>query len=169
MVRSLIILLAVLVGEFLPRFDLIMGLVGGALSSPLIFFLPPLLYSRYRNLQAASHPAPQTNHPIQLENSKSGSSMDSEDGESKATSIEEILTSPSRDSMTIFENIVGTLNVRSDYVEFRGAGRLGPMNFVENVVMGVIISIGLIATATATFVNVRNAIRYAEYSTPACI
>ncbi|PSN37493.1 hypothetical protein C0J52_23519 [Blattella germanica] len=50
--RSSLLFFMVVIGEFVPRFDLIMGLIGGALTGPLMFVFPPLLYIRYRYLQA---------------------------------------------------------------------------------------------------------------------
>lgn len=46
MVRSVLVALAVCIGELVPKFDLIMGLIGGTLTGPLIFILPPLFYSK---------------------------------------------------------------------------------------------------------------------------
>ncbi|XP_059488359.1 uncharacterized protein LOC132204082 [Neocloeon triangulifer] len=43
-VRSTLIMLAVGLGLTVPRFDLIMGLIGGALTGPLMFIFPPLFY-----------------------------------------------------------------------------------------------------------------------------
>lgn len=51
MVRSGLVLLAVVLGETVPRFDLVMGLIGGALTGPLMFILPPLFYARLRAMQ----------------------------------------------------------------------------------------------------------------------
>lgn len=44
--RSIIIALAVIIAEVLPQFDMVMGIIGGALSGPVIFILPPLFYRR---------------------------------------------------------------------------------------------------------------------------
>lgn len=44
--RSTIIALAVIIAELLPQFDMVMGIIGGTLSGPLIFILPPLFYHR---------------------------------------------------------------------------------------------------------------------------
>lgn len=44
--RSFIIALAVTIAELLPQFDMVMGIIGGTLSGPLIFILPPLFYRR---------------------------------------------------------------------------------------------------------------------------
>lgn len=45
--------LAVLIGELVPRFDLVMGVIGGTLTGPLIFILPPMFYSKIVRLEAA--------------------------------------------------------------------------------------------------------------------
>lgn len=50
--RSLLVGLAVLIGELVPRFDLVMGVIGGTLTGPLIFILPPLFYSKFVRLEA---------------------------------------------------------------------------------------------------------------------
>lgn len=42
--RSGIIALAVFLGESVPRFDLVMGLVGSTLTGPLMFIFPPLFF-----------------------------------------------------------------------------------------------------------------------------
>lgn len=44
--RSSIIGLGVLIAEILPKFDVVMGIIGGTLTGPLIFILPPLFYRR---------------------------------------------------------------------------------------------------------------------------
>ncbi|CAI6367266.1 unnamed protein product [Macrosiphum euphorbiae] len=49
--RSCIVMLAVTIGEAVPRFDLLMGLVGALLTGPLMFLLPPLFYIKIRSLR----------------------------------------------------------------------------------------------------------------------
>lgn len=49
-------MLAVLAAEMLPRFDLVMGLLGGLFTGPITFIMPPLLYRKYRKLLAQSRP-----------------------------------------------------------------------------------------------------------------
>ena len=53
-VRSAIIFLGVAVGESVPRFDIVMALIGGSLTGPLVFVLPPLIYSKAIALKARS-------------------------------------------------------------------------------------------------------------------
>lgn len=42
---------AVAVGETVPRFDLLMGLIGALLTGPLMFLLPPLFYIKIQSLR----------------------------------------------------------------------------------------------------------------------
>ncbi|XP_050671489.1 uncharacterized protein LOC126969907 isoform X2 [Leptidea sinapis] len=46
LLRSSIIALAVFLGESVPRFDLVMGLLGSTLTGPLMFIFPPLFFLR---------------------------------------------------------------------------------------------------------------------------
>ncbi|KAK9498655.1 hypothetical protein O3M35_003236 [Rhynocoris fuscipes] len=52
--RTLVVLIAVTLAEAIPRFDLIMGLLGGSLMGQLMFIYPPLMYNRLRSLHARS-------------------------------------------------------------------------------------------------------------------
>ncbi|XP_034191230.1 solute carrier family member mahogany isoform X2 [Osmia lignaria lignaria] len=45
-IRSAVVFLGVAVGESVPRFDIVMALIGGSLTGPLVFVLPPLMYSK---------------------------------------------------------------------------------------------------------------------------
>ncbi|OAD53868.1 Proton-coupled amino acid transporter 4, partial [Eufriesea mexicana] len=53
-IRSAIVFLGVVVGESVPRFDIVMALIGGSLTGPLVFVLPPLVYSKAVALKARS-------------------------------------------------------------------------------------------------------------------
>ncbi|CAK9815694.1 Amino acid transporter AVT1C [Anthophora quadrimaculata] len=53
-IRSAIVFLGVAVGESVPRFDIVMALIGGSLTGPLVFVLPPLVYSKAIALKARS-------------------------------------------------------------------------------------------------------------------
>lgn len=50
-IRSSLVGCAVLIGEILPRFDVVMGLIGGTLTGPLIFILPPMFYTKMLQLE----------------------------------------------------------------------------------------------------------------------
>lgn len=51
--RSVLVWLAILIGEFIPKFDLVMGIIGGTLTGPLIFILPPLFYTKMLKIEKA--------------------------------------------------------------------------------------------------------------------
>ncbi|KAL7306849.1 hypothetical protein TKK_0001010 [Trichogramma kaykai] len=51
LLRSSIVALGVALGESVPRFDIVMSLIGGTLTGPLVFVLPPLMYSRARAMR----------------------------------------------------------------------------------------------------------------------
>ncbi|XP_062554511.1 uncharacterized protein LOC134219696 [Armigeres subalbatus] len=50
-IRSSLVWLAVLIAELVPRFDVVMGTIGGTLTGPLIFILPPLFYQKMTSLE----------------------------------------------------------------------------------------------------------------------
>lgn len=50
-IRTVIVMIAVTIGEVIPRFDLLMGLIGALLTGPLMFLLPPLFYVKLRTLR----------------------------------------------------------------------------------------------------------------------
>ncbi|XP_073982626.1 uncharacterized protein isoform X2 [Rhodnius prolixus] len=52
LLRTAVMMITVLLAEAIPRFDLIMGLIGGALMGQLMFIYPPLMYRRLRTLYA---------------------------------------------------------------------------------------------------------------------
>lgn len=50
-IRTTIVALQVVISEFLPNFDALMDIVGGTITGPLVFILPPLLYRRMVQLE----------------------------------------------------------------------------------------------------------------------
>ncbi|KAK5646942.1 hypothetical protein RI129_005406 [Pyrocoelia pectoralis] len=50
-IRSALAVFSILLAEFVPRFDLVMSLVGGALTGPLVYLLPPLFFMKMLKLQ----------------------------------------------------------------------------------------------------------------------
>ncbi|XP_395531.2 proton-coupled amino acid transporter 4 isoform X1 [Apis mellifera] len=54
LIRSAIVFLGVAVGESVPRFDIVMVLIGGSLTGLLVFVFPPLLYSKIIALKTRS-------------------------------------------------------------------------------------------------------------------
>lgn len=50
-VRTTLSIVAVVIAESVPSFDLVMSVIGGTLTSQLIFMLPPLIYVKLLSLQ----------------------------------------------------------------------------------------------------------------------
>lgn len=48
--RTILTILAIVIAESVPRFDLVMSLIGGTLIGPLVFILPPLFYIKMTHL-----------------------------------------------------------------------------------------------------------------------
>lgn len=48
--RTAVVCFAIALGESVPRFDVVMSLLGGTLTGPIIFIIPPLLYTKIRKL-----------------------------------------------------------------------------------------------------------------------
>lgn len=44
-------ILAIVIAESVPRFDLVMSLIGGTLTGPLVFILPPMMYVKIMSLE----------------------------------------------------------------------------------------------------------------------
>lgn len=57
MVRTSLIWFSILIGEMIPKFELVMGVIGGTLTGPLIFILPPLFYTKILKLERIHHEA----------------------------------------------------------------------------------------------------------------
>lgn len=55
LIRSTLVALEVLVAEFVPKFDVIVGIVGGTIIAPLMFILPPLLYKKIQEMERTRH------------------------------------------------------------------------------------------------------------------
>lgn len=55
--RSAIVFFGVALAESVPRFDIVMALIGGSLTGPLIFVLPPLMYARARAMITMNPPS----------------------------------------------------------------------------------------------------------------
>ncbi|XP_018357884.1 PREDICTED: proton-coupled amino acid transporter 4 [Trachymyrmex cornetzi] len=61
--RSAVVFLSVVVGESVPRFDIVMALIGGSLTGSLVFVLPPLIYTRALALKKQSNHAEEQIYP----------------------------------------------------------------------------------------------------------
>lgn len=146
-VRSTLVFLAVLLGEFIPKFDLVMGtflssvevsrlkscflvsgVIGGTLTGPLIFILPPLFYTRMLQLE-------KRHDKRMLEEALSEADLNDTD----------LLLRTSR---------YGTIPSPKRQIESGPAKDIWKVLTSECMLASVVIVFGITATFTSTFYNV---------------
>ncbi|XP_015520927.1 uncharacterized protein mah [Neodiprion pinetum] len=199
--RSALVFLAVALGESVPRFDIVMALIGGSLTGPLVFILPPLMYSRIKKLQGAAQrtPTPQvfsacqrrggfnlvddhrvhsqsvhygfkfesnvdpmTRHSyVYYENSNAGELM-GEDDDQDETSVGQPIHLDVSKPVVIRERRCRSQCTSGGYFTWSRPESL--IDWFEHLV----IILGVILTISSTYINVRNTIRFVEF-TPPCI
>ncbi|XP_045470467.1 amino acid transporter AVT1J-like [Harmonia axyridis] len=142
--RTLLIILAIVLAECVPRFDIVMSLIGATLISPLVFILPPLIYLKILKIQ--------DRRKEQLTFELSMNSADDEDtvSEHSMTSSKSILTYRTKTSNVLKEPSI--INVRG----------------IENFICCSIISTSLFCTICATYLNLEDASSFENLSYP-CI
>lgn len=150
--RSVLVLFLVILGEAVPRFDLIMGLIGGCLTGPLMFILPPILYYKLKQQQ-------QLLPPPYL-----------------------VISSVSKINRSVMKSwfqgpiVTETSNLlrRDAYlhlVEWEYTSRHDDSHALscrQLMVCAVIIALGITTTILATYFSVQNTILYADL-TPSCV
>ncbi|XP_044266985.1 amino acid transporter AVT1D [Tribolium madens] len=132
--RTTLTFLAVLIAESVPRFDLVMSLIGGTLTGPLIFIFPPLFYLRMLSM---------------------------EDKHMKQVAMETFTS-----IVYNTEEEINTILTSRDLSQFESRSVLGAKLDVYCCV--TIIAFSTICTLVTTYVNIKNAIAFANFSQP-CI
>ncbi|KAF2893755.1 hypothetical protein ILUMI_12418 [Ignelater luminosus] len=145
-IRSILAILSVLVAESVPRFDLVMSLIGGALTGPLVFILPPLFYIRMLTLKQKH------DEMLQLENFHNIVYNLDETSEYFTKYIETKFHKESNTSMP-------DINIVPKQQNFKDC---------KVILCTLIIIFGIIATIATTYWNVINTMRYVTFSPP-CI
>ncbi|XP_028127962.1 uncharacterized protein LOC114324357 [Diabrotica virgifera virgifera] len=51
--RTTLTVLAIVIAESVPRFDLVMSIIGGTLTGPLVFMLPPLIFLKMKSMKTS--------------------------------------------------------------------------------------------------------------------
>lgn len=136
--RTLIVVLAVLIAEIVPKFDLVMGIIGGSLTGPLIFILPPLFYRKICLME------------IQLQKLREHSEeYDVMMGRFEDETIELPRT----------QNIYGTFSDSLDTLARSVRTNLFSSEYavMDSILSMSVIFFGLIATIASTYFNARNA------------
>lgn len=147
--RTLVVAIAVFIAEIVPKFDLVMGVIGGSLTGPLIFILPPLFYRKISSMEHSFHRL--------RENSKGDDIMM---GKYEEETLDD---SGSRSLYGTFSDSLTSL-VRSARYSFFNSER----NWMDSILSVCVISFGLIATLASTYFNARNAAVWTDSWSP-CI
>ncbi|XP_022125507.2 probable sodium-coupled neutral amino acid transporter 6 [Pieris rapae] len=158
LIRSSIIALAVFLGESVPRFDLVMGLIGSTLTGPLMFIFPPLFFLRlcYKKSSVPNSALPYSKlktdnlHKVTLGELKNG-----KDPSKMALFMHSFDT-----KYKTFTNTLGKMG-ENDMDEYN-------IKWYDIVLAVLVMLLGILATALATYSSWSDAISSASFSPP-CI
>lgn len=142
--------LAVFIAELVPQFDLVMGIIGGTLTGPLIFILPPLFYRRL----------------IHLEKEHDANANDSYESSSSRFAMSQSQENLTANQNPHSSNDYGTFIKGTNHFMRQHKWLLCFRN--ESCVCIVVIIFGVIATITSTFFNFMTAITEGDFRSP-CI
>ncbi|CAG9771998.1 unnamed protein product [Ceutorhynchus assimilis] len=140
--RTILTFLAIVIAESVPRFDLVMSLIGGTLIGPLVFILPPLFYVKIVRMH--------TKHLVKLE---------------KESFTNVVMNKPSKEDDYTREYIVEQCQMsQTSYYISRIWNRK-----LEVALCILIIVAGTLMTCVTTYLNVNSAaLSYQNFSRP-CI
>ncbi|XP_060807336.1 probable sodium-coupled neutral amino acid transporter 6 [Amyelois transitella] len=149
LLRSGIVAVAVFLGESVPRFDLVMGLIGSTLTGPLMFILPPLFFLKlcYMKTNLINKECTSINYNRFTSNVQNGG------GNGASTQL-----------LTPFH---------SNYQTFTNYNRIGELDgytikWYDIVLAVTVMLMGIAATILATYSSWADAISYATF-TPPCL
>ncbi|ETN65440.1 vesicular inhibitory amino acid transporter [Anopheles darlingi] len=160
-IRSTLVWCGVLIAEILPRFDLVMGIIGGTLTGPLIFILPPLFYQRMLELERL--------YSQELKRSYSTGSSEFSTSEdmrriSSSTGFDEDEQKLLHSERTAWYGSIGSIGSSSlaklrtsvgDCVSWLGVHvrRLYHLMYSDCILAGAVIMFGIGATLASTYYN----------------
>lgn len=139
LIRSTLVCLAVLLGELLPKFDIVMGVIGGTLTGPLIFILPPLFHTRMLKLEREFN-ARNEKDPLEGTSTQYPESIER---------LEEVSMSYSYG--TISYDMYHTPKTSSLGRLWRKLVKWMRLLYSDCVLLVIVVGFGLIATFTSTF------------------
>lgn len=144
-----------LIAELLPQFDLVMGIMGGTLTGPMIFILPPLFYRKLIRME----------RDFDEKNERSGSNLDA-------------LTSTNFNVVNDDEHILNDGNTRrttytyGTFIKHQKPFATQP-NWPfclcnDSIICISVIIFGFVVTITSTYFNLMTAPNFDEFRSP-CI
>ncbi|KAH9629112.1 hypothetical protein HF086_008561 [Spodoptera exigua] len=163
LIRSSIVALAVILAESVPRFDLVMGLVGSTLTGPLMFICPPVFFLKLCYMKSKMSPK---NNPfyklIEKQNgTQNGSSQNggikndsSQNGDLPKSPL--ISVGSSTKYKTFTDYAIEIMKEEDEYA----------IKWYDVVLALIVMTIGIVATIVATYSSWANSIAYATFSPP---
>ncbi|XP_028166560.1 probable sodium-coupled neutral amino acid transporter 6 [Ostrinia furnacalis] len=155
LIRSSIIALAVFLGESVPRFDLVMGLVGSTLTGPLMFIFPPLFFLKLCYMKSNIKEFSAKNNSV---NDFSNGVAQNGDYAQNGGSFPLIFTNALETTYKTFSYEVGNKEVE-DYT----------IQWYDVLLAIVVMLMGMAATIVATYSSWSDTITYATFSPPCLV
>lgn len=157
--RSIIIALAVIIAEVVPQFDLVMGIIGGTLTGPMIFILPPLFYRRLIRMERdfdENNDASGSSNSLSVTHFRDDEKLINDPNEPSSSHHHH---SHNADSYGTFTKQPKPFTWRSKWLVFL---------YNESLLCVSVIIFGLIVTITSTYFNLLTASDFDEFYSP-CI
>ncbi|KAJ8710668.1 hypothetical protein PYW08_009183 [Mythimna loreyi] len=155
LIRSSIVALGVILAESVPRFDLVMGLVGSTLTGPLMFICPPVFFLKlcYMKSKIDSKLSVKRNG-TQNGGIKNGSQNGAyQNGDLSKSPL--LLDALQTKYKTFTEHVID-LKEENEYA----------IKWYDVVLALIVMTIGIVATIVATYSSWSNSIAYATFSPP---
>ncbi|KAJ0171408.1 hypothetical protein K1T71_012958 [Dendrolimus kikuchii] len=159
LVRSTIIIIALFLAESVPRFDLVMGLVGSTLTGPLMFILPPLLFLKLcyikSNLDIDSTYLDNKNTKRKFIEKREQNGVENGRQNRHVSKLTAAF-------QTKYKTFMDNYNLERKEHEYT-------MQWYDILIALIVMTMGIAATIVATFSSWSNSIEYAEYSPPCLV
>lgn len=136
-----------MIAEILPKFDLVMGIIGGTLTGPLIFILPPLLYRRICQMEVCFLERKRHNDTNDI-------MMGNEDGDADKINLDAL------------NGTYGTFN--HELSTYARHANIFTDHFIDSTLSAFVILFGIVATFASTYYNLLNVSSFKDFWTP-CI
>ncbi|KAL4708645.1 hypothetical protein ACJJTC_008171 [Scirpophaga incertulas] len=153
LLRSGIVALAVFLGESVPRFDLVMGLVGSTLTGPLMFIFPPFFFLKLCYMKSRL-----TEKDLLSNNNFSTNRNGVRNGRSQDGGYLPL----------IFENAIETEYKTFSYNKIEALDEYN-IKWYDVLLAVLVMAMGLAATLVATYYSWADTIAYATFSPPCLV
>ncbi|CAH2097561.1 unnamed protein product [Euphydryas editha] len=162
LIRSGIVALAVFLGESVPRFDLVMSLIGSTLTGPLMFIFPPLFFLRlcYKRSQIKSDITSQNPKKKMVRFADDDFVKNDTNRIKKTNSVSyPLIINRFQTKYKTFDSAYVDKNSDIDTNDYT-------VRWYDVVIASMVMLMGILATIIATYTSWSDAISSAEFSQP---